>query len=166
MCHIMSSIAEVPNPRHADRYRFVGHLVPGRTERINNLHYFRFIYYLSLNDVLFRKMTRFSLLHPSMTHSWRMSRRLSQSRDTLFLKAGPWKYCLTLNQSVAQRGLGTTGLSYTVIIPSHDKNLSYRDIDNIADDVFGHLDNKHGGRRNSNHKWGGRNNPPKKELSQ
>ena len=34
-------------------YRSVGHLVPGRTERINNLHYFRFIYYLSLNDVLF-----------------------------------------------------------------------------------------------------------------
>ena len=44
---------EVPNPRVADQYRSVGHLVPGRTERINNLHCFRFIYYLSLNDVLF-----------------------------------------------------------------------------------------------------------------
>ena len=59
----------VPNPRAADRYRSVGHLVPGRAERKNNLHYFRFIYYLSLNDVLFRKMTRFSPVHPSMTHS-------------------------------------------------------------------------------------------------
>ena len=96
--------AEVHNPRS------VGHLVPGRTERINDLHYFRFIYYLSLNDVLFWKMTRFSLLHPSMSHSWRISRRLSRSRDTLHLKAGPWKYCLTLNRSVAQRGLGTTAL--------------------------------------------------------
>ena len=87
-----------------------GHLVPGRTERINNLHYFCFIYYLSLNDVLFWKMTRFSLLHPSMTHSWRRSRGLSRSRDKLPLKAGPWKYCLTLNRSVAQRGLGTTAV--------------------------------------------------------
>ena len=26
-------------------------------------------------------------------------------------KAGPWKYCLTLNRSVAQRGLGTTALT-------------------------------------------------------
>ena len=84
---IAYSKSEVPNPQAADRYRSVGHLVPGRTERINNLHYFRFIYYLSLNDVLFRKMTRFSLLHPSMTHSWHMSRRLSWSLDTLPLKA-------------------------------------------------------------------------------
>ena len=60
-------------------------------------------------------MTRFSLLHPSMTHSWRMSRRLSRSRDTLPLKAGPWKYCLTLNRSVAQRGLGTTALGYIFV---------------------------------------------------
>ena len=30
-----------------------GHLIPGRTERINNLHYSRFIYYLSPEDVLF-----------------------------------------------------------------------------------------------------------------
>ena len=95
-----------------DRYRSVGHLVPGRTERINNLHYFRFIYYLSLNDVLFWKMTRFALLHPSMTHSWRMSRRLSRSCVTLPLKVSPWKYCLTLNRSVAQRGLGTTVIDH------------------------------------------------------
>ena len=80
------SMTEVPNPRATNRYRSVGHLIPGRTERINNLHYFSFIYYLSLNDVLFWKMTRFSPLHLSMTHSWRMSRRLSWSRDTLPLK--------------------------------------------------------------------------------
>ena len=103
-----------PTPGPRTGTRSVGHLVPGRTERINNLHYFRFIYYLSLNDVLFRKITRFSLLHLSMTHSWRMSRRLSRSRDTLPLKAGPWKYCLTLNRSVVQRGLGTTGLKHSV----------------------------------------------------
>ena len=100
--------SEVPNPRAADRYWSVGHLVPGRTERINNLHYFRFIYYLSLNDVLFRKMTRFSLF--TSVYVRRMSRRLSRSRDKLPLKAGPWKYCLTLNRSVVQRGLGTTAL--------------------------------------------------------
>ena len=29
------------------------------------------------------------------------------------------------------------------IIPSLDKNLSYREIDNIADGVFGHPENKH-----------------------
>ena len=55
------SKSEVPNPWAVDRYRSVGHLVPGRTEKINNLHYFRFIYYLSLNDVLFWKMTRLSV---------------------------------------------------------------------------------------------------------
>ena len=88
ICCIMTpcSTAVVPNPQAVDRYWSVGHLVPGLTERINNLHYFRFIYYLSLNHVLFWKMTRFSPLHPSMIYSWRMSRRLSRSRDTLPLK--------------------------------------------------------------------------------
>lgn len=35
-----SSRAAVPNPRAADGYKSVGHLVPGHTERKNNLLYF------------------------------------------------------------------------------------------------------------------------------
>lgn len=35
-----SLTSAVPNPLAADLYRSMGHLVPGRTERINNLHYF------------------------------------------------------------------------------------------------------------------------------
>ena len=42
---------EVPNHWAADWYRSVGQLVPGHTERINNLYYFCSIYYLILNDV-------------------------------------------------------------------------------------------------------------------
>ena len=45
--HLEWSRAAVPNPRA------MGRLLLGRTERINNLHYFLFIYYLSLNNVLF-----------------------------------------------------------------------------------------------------------------
>lgn len=45
--------AVVPNPWDADRHRSVGQLVPDRTERMHILHYFHFIYYLILNNVLF-----------------------------------------------------------------------------------------------------------------
>ena len=40
----------IPGPR--DRYRSVGHLVPGRTETIKNLHYLRF-YLLSESERCF-----------------------------------------------------------------------------------------------------------------
>ena len=65
--HFVFSLAQRSPTLGPQRYRSVGHLELGRTERINDLHYFRFIYYLSLNNVLFQKMTRFSLLHLSMT---------------------------------------------------------------------------------------------------
>lgn len=70
----MSSKPAVPNPRAEDQYRSVGHLVPGRTERINNLHYFRFIYFRIW------KMFYFEKLPDSLRHSWRTSRRCARSR--------------------------------------------------------------------------------------
>ena len=70
---------------------------------------------------------------PDSLCPWRMSRHLFQSRDTLPLKAGPWKYCLTLNRSVAQRGLGTTDV--------HE--WMYLKIKQIKSQIWKHLLTKH-----------------------
>lgn len=45
--------AVVPNLWAVDQYWSMGQLVPGHTERMCNFCYFRFIYYLFLNDVLY-----------------------------------------------------------------------------------------------------------------
>ena len=74
-------------PSWGGGYQSVGHLVPGRTERINNLHYFRFIYYLSPERCFILKNDQ--ILSVTSVYDARKSRRLSRSRDTLPLKAGP-----------------------------------------------------------------------------
>lgn len=55
----MEKKSVVPNPWVVDQHRFVGHLVPDRTNK--KLALLHFIYYLKLNDVLFLKITRLSL---------------------------------------------------------------------------------------------------------
>lgn len=45
--------AAIPNPRVVDRYRSVAHLVRGRTEQIDNLVTYWFIFDLKLNNLLF-----------------------------------------------------------------------------------------------------------------
>ena len=40
--NVLSSKAVVPNHRAADRYRYVGYLVPGCRERINKLFHFHY----------------------------------------------------------------------------------------------------------------------------
>ena len=60
----LSLRAVVPNPQATDRYRAAQELI----------NYFRCIYYLSLNNLLFWKMTRFSQLH--LTQKLVKNRRL------------------------------------------------------------------------------------------
>lgn len=58
-----------------------------------------------------------AVLHPSMAHFWRkfiiiFRKYPSFHAGHMFfnLKAGPWKYCVTLNWSVVQKRLGTANV--------------------------------------------------------